>query len=87
MAFPKPVPPNAVAIGDISMTVAESRQIMQPLTPLVRTFLVNVQRLDSSGKHIDMVTFDIQPHLTAAQLNGLNNLLDNIRTHAAAELL
>lgn len=88
MAFPKPV--GAISIGSVRLE-AEERYIDDSVvlgtTKLAKMYYANIERLDANGRQVDVVRFNIEPHLTAAQITGLSNLLTTIRTRAIAELL
>jgi hypothetical protein len=84
MPFPKSTRLPPVAIGSLRVNLADV-----PATgsaPAFKKATYHIELLDANGAVADTVSGDLRPHLTGPQLNGLVNLLDQLRVKATEAL-
>lgn len=85
MAFPRAVKRTPVAVGAIRVNLGDVPA--QGDTPAFKKASYHIELLDETGQMVTTLSDDLRPLLTAAQLNGINNLLTMLRTKAEAETL
>ena len=79
MPFPKSAASVPTAVGEIRIYLADG-----PTAP--RKIEFKLETLDAAGQIVKVMSGDLRPHLTPAQLTALNNFLDAMRVKSAEVL-
>ncbi len=81
MPFPKPSHPVPTQVGTIVIYIKDPTGV-----PADRTAHFELRLTDSEGNVIDTVQGNLVPHLTPAQLSGLQTLMNDLRVKALEAL-
>jgi hypothetical protein len=93
MAFQKPQPRTPVSIKNIVITLRDFPAVPgtgeTPAIPARQAIEYQFQVMDANGDRIPLKVDagDLEPHLSAAQVNQIKTFLANIRAKIEAELL
>jgi len=90
MSLPQAISRNPIAIEDISITLTDYIAVdegpFNPASPAHKGARYNVQVRYDDGE-IKVMTGNLVPHLTQAQIDGLMGFMDDLRTKAESEIL
>lgn len=81
MPFPRTANRPAVAIGTLRINLGD-----MPGQAVARKMTYHMELLDADGQLVTTQGGDLRPHLTAGQINALNNFLDAMRAKASEAL-
>lgn len=82
MAFGQEASRAPTTIGSIQITLFDPIGLR---ATIAGTYVVQV--LDQNGQELKVLTGDLQPHLTAQQINGLIAFMGDLRAQAAAQII
>lgn len=83
--FPKVVRKAASKIGEVTIRVIDrpARAVPVPATPATTSIEYAIEALADDGNGVDVLTGDLTPYLSPAQITAIKNLATAIRTKAA----
>lgn len=82
MAFPRQAARQPTAIGDVVVTLTDPDPLGEGAPNA--SYVVQVRHSDGT---LRLVSGDLSPHLSAAQISGLLSFMAAMRTKAIAEIL